>query len=550
MRPHLLSIIILSIISLFFAFPSASAQHITFESANEYKAIGVYDTWEESPFRLGLIAADSYATVTDNPDTSADEDTGIASNASSQVLAIQRSRWGSNTFGARIDLNTPLHLGTATRYVHVMIYRPEGETSSVMLIALGKRHDWPNQHSDVEQLWVKSSTTPMGGQWSDLVFPIQTNENVDLYSLVVVPDLSSPHWRTDDFIVYIDDILVDNSPALRFQRGFYPVNFEISQAPTRSDRKLTSISFNITGESSSQTVNVGAATVYNDYTRSKFISAKAGSRVTVRMAYTGGWMNGFVYVDWNNDGQFKPIIADNVPTAESELLSFTFLNDYNSRGESVGGNSVASGYITCPVFTIPADTPTGVYRMRLKVDWNSEDPGGNTDANNMLVNNGGAVVDVLLNVHEDNVRISANQLNGDVLTTAGTALSDNPIPFGKSFKIMMSPAPSFTFSGAIVRHGYGLDGPQFIKDNMQFQIDTIPATSFNDSKQTTLPAVYINGEVRIEGLFTPDPTRVVAPRAAIQNEEDSSIYSLDGRQLSALPPKGVIIKNNKKMVVK
>ena len=99
MRPHLLSIIILSIISLFFGFPSASAQHITFESANEYKAIGVYDTWEESPFRLGLIAADSYATVTDNPDTSADEDTGFASNTSSQVLAIQRSRWGSNTFG-------------------------------------------------------------------------------------------------------------------------------------------------------------------------------------------------------------------------------------------------------------------------------------------------------------------------------------------------------------------------------------------------------------------------------------------------------------------
>lgn len=549
MRPHLLSIIILSIISLFFGFPSASAQHITFESANEYKAIGVYDTWEESPFRLGLIAADSYATVTDNPDTSADEDTGIASNASSQVLAIQRSRWGSNTFGARIDLNTPLHLGTATRYVHVMIYRPEGETSSVMLIALGKRHDWPNQHSDVEQLWVKSSTTPMGGQWSDLVFPIQTNENVDLYSLVVVPDLSSPHLRTDDFTAYIDDILVDDNPALRFQRGHYPINFDVAQEPTRADRRLTNISFNVTGESSSQSVNIGTSTVYNDYTHTKAINAKAGSRVSVRMAYTGGWMNGFVYVDWNNDGQFEPVINNNVPTPESELLSFTFLNDHNSRGERVGGNSVSSGYITCPAFTVPTDMPAGVYRMRLKVDWNSDDPGGNTDANNMLVNNGGAIVDVLLNVHEDYVHISANQLNGDVLTTDGAALSDNPIPFGKSFKIMMSPAPSFTFSGAIVRHGYGLDGPQFIKDNMQFQIDTIPATSFNANRQVTLPAAYINGEVRVEGLFTPDPTRVEAPWTADPNKGGTTNYSLDGRKLSALPPRGIYIKNNKKIAV-
>ena len=37
------------------AFPlTATAQEITFES-EDYKAIGVYDSWEESPFRTGTL---------------------------------------------------------------------------------------------------------------------------------------------------------------------------------------------------------------------------------------------------------------------------------------------------------------------------------------------------------------------------------------------------------------------------------------------------------------------------------------------------------------
>ena len=47
----------------------AVAQHITFENTDEYRSIGVYDTWEQSPFRTGALDGSPFVTLTVNPDT-------------------------------------------------------------------------------------------------------------------------------------------------------------------------------------------------------------------------------------------------------------------------------------------------------------------------------------------------------------------------------------------------------------------------------------------------------------------------------------------------
>ena len=482
------------------------AQHVTFESAEEYRNLGVYDTWEQSPFRTGVLNGSNYVKLVSNPDMEEKEAPGVATNASENVLAVQRSRYGSNTFGARIDLNEPFCLGTSKKYVHVLVSKPEGEGSDVMLIGLGKRHDWEDQAPETEQFWVTASLSAQG-QWNDLVFPITTNESVDIYSFVVVPDLASPHLRTSDFVAYIDDIEVTDSPKPRYQNINYPLNFDTKQAPTRTDRALTKLTFTSTGESS-KNMTVPTATVYNNLMENTTVYAKAGGTVTVKMTYQGSWMSGYVYVDWNNDGQFTPVINAHKPANGSELVSYTYLSGYNSKGVAQSnGNSVVSGVITCPSFTIPNGTQPGIYRMRLKVDWDCDDAGGNTNTDNLLTANGGAIVDVLLNVHDEEVRISANQLNGDVLTPEGAALSDAPIPFGKSVKIKMAPAPDFTYTGIVITHGYNLDGPEYVRDNHQYKSVSIPATSFNKSThEYTIPASYIDGEVRIEGLFTPGDT--------------------------------------------
>ena len=518
-----------------------AAQHITFEGTDEYQGIGVYDTWEQSPFRIGLLDGSHYVGLVENPDAEIDETIGAAPNPSATVLAVQRSRFGSNTFGARIDLNEPLCLGTSKKYVHVLVCKPMVEEASVMLIGLGKRRDWEGQRSETEQFWVPIPlATP--GKWNDLVFPITTNEDVEIYSFVVVPDLASPHLRTTDFVAYIDDIEVSDNPRPRFQLVNYPINFDAGQVPTRTDRSLSKLTIVSTGEINS-IVNVPTATVYNNLTEETTIKAKPGGTVTVKMTYKGAWMNGFVYVDWDNDGQFTPDIVDNRPTEESELMSYTYLNGYNSQGSQTNGNSVANGVITCPTFTIPDNTQPGIYRMRLKVDWDSDDAGGNNNPNNLITANGGAVVDVLLNVHAAEVPISANQLNGDVLRTDGTALSDALIPFGDAFRIKIAPAPNFTYTGIVLTHGYNLDGPEYVRDNRQYSVVTIPASAFDDAThEYVIPASYIDGEVRIEGLFTPGTTTEVG---AIRNDSSGSVtydvYSIDGKRLSHAPEKGLYV---------
>lgn len=518
------------------------AQHITFETEGEYRSLGVYDTWEQSPFRTGLLDGSKYVALSENPDAGVSEITGLASNPSATVLAVQRSRYGSNTFGARIDLNEPLHLGTSKKYVHVLVNKPVGEGAAVMLIGLGKRHEWEGQRPETEQFWVDAAMAALG-EWNDLVFPITTNEAVDIHSFVVVPDLASPHLRTTDFIAYIDEIEVNDNPKPRFQLVNYPINFDINQTPTRTDRALTKLTFTSTGESS-RNVTVPTTTVYTNLTESATVNAKAGGSITVKMTYMGAWMSGYVYVDWNNDGQFTPVIENSKPTADSELVSYTFLDGYNSKGSSQSnGNSVVNGVITCPAFTVPADIQPGIYRMRLKVDWNSDDAGGNSETNNLITANGGAVVDVLLNVHEEEVRITANQLNGDVLRTDGLALSDAPIPFGKSFKIKMAPAPDFTYTGIVLTHGYNLDGPEYVRDNRQFRTVTVPVESFDASTdEYTIPASYIDGEVRIEGLFTPDGEGMgIGGDDVLFDKTILGVYSIDGKRLPKVPGRGLYI---------
>ena len=365
----------------------AFAQRVTFESTEEYRSLGAYDTWEQSPFRTGVLNGSNYVALVANPDMEEKDAPGVATNASENVLAVQRSRYGSNTFGARVDLNEPFCLGTSKRYVHVLVNKPEGEGGVVMLIGLGKRHDWEGQKPETEQFWVTASLSTQG-QWNDLVFPVTTNESVDIHSLVVVPDLASPHLRTSDFVAYIDDIELNDSPRPRYQVINYPLNFDSNQKPTRTDRALTKLTF--TGEGVKD-VTVPTTTVYNNLTETAMVFAKAGSDVTVKMTYRGAWMSGYAYVDWNNDGQFTPVIEDHKPAEGSELVSYTFLSGYNSNGASqANGNSVVDGAITCPAFTIPEGTQPGVYRMRLKVDWDNADAGGNDNANNLLTANGGA----------------------------------------------------------------------------------------------------------------------------------------------------------------
>ncbi|WP_301387034.1 GEVED domain-containing protein [uncultured Duncaniella sp.] len=451
---------------------------VTFET-EDYKSIGVYDTWEASPFRTGQLKGN--ACVTSNPEV-------CEENPSEKVLGVQRSRYGSNTFGVRIDLEEPFDLTTDMQYVHVLINTPmEGR---VMLVGLGKRRDRAEQSTDVEQFWVFPINSVTPNEWTDAVFPVNGAGGIDIYSLVVVPYAESSHEMIVDFPAYVDDIELMTTSVPRVGLGDYPINFDKDYVNTRySERHIRSVS--LAGE----TVETSGTTLYQSLIDKSF-KVKAGESVLPVINYLGIWMHGYVYLDVDNDGQFSYELDGRVPADGSDLMAYSYYNGYNHLGYSASNQSW-----TMRNFTIPSDLANGMYRMRFKIDWDSVDPSGCIDPSNSIINNAGGIVDIMLNVHGDVVTVTQGNLNGEVLAADGSKLNNYKAPFGEDFKIKMVPAPGFEYEGVRVRHGYNLDGPATVHSNPQYREELYTYDQFGSDDTFTIPGEVMDGDVLIEGLF-------------------------------------------------
>ena len=179
----------------------------------------------------------------------------------------------------------------------------------------------------------------------------------------------------------------------------YTVNFDKTAYHSRNDRVLSSFSLQQTGKDK-QTVNVFASkAAYEDHTSSVF-NVEAGSELTASFNYSGQWMNGYVYIDRDNDGEFS-YKEGQWDQAGTDLVAYSFYttlanpkvndgNGYNSTGASVSGDDRSN--VNPPSFTAP--TEPGTYRIRFKIDWNCILPGGSSD----ILSDGGGVWDATLNV--------------------------------------------------------------------------------------------------------------------------------------------------------
>lgn len=505
---------------------AAAQTSVTFDT-QDYKNVGVYDTWEESPFRTGTLEGN--AQVINN----CFNNTGSGiSNKTTKILGVQRSRFGSNTFGVRVDLNTPLSTSETTKYVHVLVYKPN--TSKVMLVGLGKRESFTEEPTDIEQFWVESNYSMTANQWCDMVFPIKTVTGVKVYSFVIVPDLASPHALTQDYACYIDQIEVNSSSSQR--RGpftssggtvtpdpeptdeVYSVNFDKTQTNTRESdngsgiRYLKGVSLQGSDAEYSYTPETTDALyhlVYKDATASIVWNVKAGNSYTPAVSYQGNWMHAYAYIDYNNDGKFTPVITNKVNSSSSEAVSYSAYNAdaestlYTTTGTSLTGESRQT--LSMPAFTIPSSTKPGIYRMRFKVDWNCIDAGGGDGSNSVnmqsIVDNGGGIIDVLLNVHGDNVVVNAQNRNGSLTTSNNTSLINYSTAFGKSFGIKIEPAPGFENDNIVVRHGYNLSGEQYVNNNRQWSEIKYLSSQFGDDGSFTIPADIVDGDISIAGNF-------------------------------------------------
>ncbi len=210
----------------------------------------------------------------------------------------------------------------------------------------------------------------------------------------------------------------------------YTVNFDKTAYSTHSGRVLNSFSLQQTGKEK-QTESVSASrAAYEDHT-SKVFTVEAGSELTASFNYSGEWMNGYIYIDRDNDGEFS-YKEGQWDQAGTDLVAYSFYttlanpkvndgNGYNSTGASVSGNDRSN--VNPPSFTAP--TEPGTYRIRFKIDWNCILPGGSND----ILSDGGGVWDATLNVvaakpevkEEKSFTDAISMVVGDMSEVAGQA---------------------------------------------------------------------------------------------------------------------------------
>ncbi len=192
----------------------------------------------------------------------------------------------------------------------------------------------------------------------------------------------------------------------------YAINFDKDAKQNHSSRYSTSVSLQQTGKDK-QTIEFGKTmNGYEDLTAgTEKFTVEAGSEVTPSIGYVGEWMHGYVYIDLNNDKQFS-FNADGADQTGTEVVSYSYYKDQNSKGEAVESNCNVN---PMPAFTAP--TTPGTYRIRFKVDWDNIDAGGSVATGNSILNNGGGIYDATLEVVEPVVdgisTINAEVANGE-----------------------------------------------------------------------------------------------------------------------------------------
>ena len=211
----------------------------------------------------------------------------------------------------------------------------------------------------------------------------------------------------------------------------YPVSFDKTALNTSAHgRMLNSFSLQQAGKDK-QTKSVKTSkAAYEDHTADEPFTVEAGSELTASFDYTGEWMHSFVYIDFDNDGDFSYKEGQWDQTG-TDLVAFSFYSlDSNPKNDTSGYNSVgdeltgdARNTYAAPSFKAPAKA--GEYRIRFKFDWNCILPAGSST----ILEDGGGVWDATLKVVEPVVdgisTINAEAANGEaqLFTVDGVKLS-------------------------------------------------------------------------------------------------------------------------------
>lgn len=152
---------------------------------------------------------------------------------------------------------------------------------------------------------------------------------------------------------------------------------------------------------------------------------KLGETVTPTFGYTSGGLNGYLYIDLNNDGKFDA----------SELMC-------TADAASINGGS----------FTLPASAAPGIYRARYKVDANAN-PAGCTDEGNTIVYNNGSIVDVPMMIMNEAFTVNLSYAEGTFTDLQGQTLAGER-PAGITIAFKANPSEDQYLKSMTTEYGY------------------------------------------------------------------------------------------------
>ncbi len=313
--------------------------------------------------------------------------------------------------------------------------------------------------------------------------PINIDEPTTIKAIAIKTGLANSEVVTEGYIM-----------------GDYVTNIKPTIKSSRQDRRLNTVKFSgdNNGALDGTLPEQSPQFIYNNLTGEVVGYAMPGETLTPTMNYQGTWMHGYVYFDFGNDGVFTSTVnADGTPATNSDVVSYSYFSNKNSVGATPTN---ANPGVNSPAFTLPNDIDYGVYRMRYKVDWDYIDAGGRNLQDNNIVRNGGAIADVLVNIHKPNVMVKVNAQNGKVVNADNSVLANAQIPFGQAREILLTPNANYKLKSLKIKHGY-LTKKEFIHHNRQWKVDEIDLSKVVDNK-FTIPATMIDGDMLIIAEFT------------------------------------------------
>lgn len=298
---------------------------------------------------------------------------------------------------------------------------------------------------------------------------------------------------------------IETNTTLHAQEKDYPLNIEESAISKNPVRYVNSVNLNSPTDGE-QTISVGSIEPQKIYRQmlNQTLSARPGETVKPTINFSKDWMNGYVYIDYDQDGTFNwNLNNDGTAPDGCELISYAVVSkngkDYNYKGEIISGNQCNT--METPTFKIPEKLKPGFYRMRFKVDWMSDDAGGRMTETNDIITNGGSIIDVRLNIHGDEGNVTTESRNGEILDANGKTLNGTKVKFGEPLTIYLKAVEGFQANGLLLKHGHNLAGDSLIHGTAQYSTIEIPAYVINADGLFTIPGHLVDGDLHITGIF-------------------------------------------------